>query len=91
MSDDIRRLSEELARDPSSIVFLQLGEALRRSAQLDLALRVASRGVERHTGNADAHDLLARVRVDRGMADRARPRLARTARGADRPGVQGRA
>lgn len=66
MSDEIRRLSEELARDPSSMVFLQLGEALRRSAQLDLALRVASRGVERHSGNADAHDLLARVRVDRG-------------------------
>ena len=66
MSDDIRRLSEELARDPSSMVFLQLGEALRRGAQLDLALRVASRGVERHGGNADAHDLLARVRVDRG-------------------------
>ena len=66
MSDDIRRLSEELARDPSSMVFLQLGEALRRGAQLDLALRVASRGVERHSGNADAHDLLARVRVDRG-------------------------
>jgi tetratricopeptide (TPR) repeat protein len=66
MSDDIRRLSEELARDPSSIVFLQLGEALRRSTQLDLALRVASRGVERHGANPDAHDLLARVRADRG-------------------------
>jgi len=70
MSDDVRRLSEELARDPSSMVFLPLGEALRRSAQLDLALRVASRGAERHAGNADAHDLLARVRVDRGeLAD----------------------
>lgn len=70
MSDDIRRLSDELARDPSSMVFLQLGEALRRSAQLDLALRVASRGVERHSANPDAHDLLARVRVDRGeLAD----------------------
>ena len=30
MADDIRRWSDELARDPSSLVFLQLGEALRR-------------------------------------------------------------
>jgi tetratricopeptide (TPR) repeat protein len=66
MSDEIRRLSEELARDPSSLVFMQLGEALRRAGQLDLALRVAHRGLERHAHNADAHDLLARIRVDRG-------------------------
>ncbi len=66
MSDEIRRLSEELARDPSSLVFLQLGEALRRTGQLDLGLKVAHRGLERHAHDADAHDLLARIRVDRG-------------------------
>ena len=66
MSEEIRRLSEELARDPSSLVFLQLGEALRRAGQLDLGLKVAHRGLERHAHNADAHDLLARIRVDRG-------------------------
>ncbi|HEY7877195.1 MAG TPA: tetratricopeptide repeat protein [Gemmatimonadaceae bacterium] len=70
MSDDIRRLSEELARDPSSVVFLQLGEALRRGGQLDLALRVSMRGAERHPQMPDAHDLLARIRVDLGdLAD----------------------
>ncbi|MGH7719729.1 MAG: tetratricopeptide repeat protein [Gemmatimonadaceae bacterium] len=71
MSDEIRRLSDELARDPSSPVFLQLGEALRRGRQLDLALHVSERGVKRHPGNAEAHDLLARVRVDRGELDQA--------------------
>ena len=30
MVDDVRRLSEELARDPGSRVFVPLGEALRR-------------------------------------------------------------
>ena len=39
MADDIRRWSDELARDPASLVFLQLGEALRRQGQLDLALK----------------------------------------------------
>lgn len=66
MADEIRRLSEELARDPASLVFLQLGEALRKSGELELALKVALRGLERHAHNADAHDLLARIRVDRG-------------------------
>lgn len=71
MSDEIRRLSEELARDPASLVFLRLGEALRRSGQLDVALRVSLRGLERHPLNGDAHDLLARIHADRGEFDRA--------------------
>ena len=65
MADDIRRWSDELARDPASLVFLQLGEALRRQGQLDVALKIALRGLERHPTNAEAHDLVARIAVDR--------------------------
>jgi tetratricopeptide (TPR) repeat protein len=72
MADDIRHWSEELAREPGSLVFLQLGEALRKQQQLDLAHRVAQRGLERHPHNADAHDLLARIAVDRGDFARAK-------------------
>ncbi len=71
MADDIRRLSEALARDPASPVYLQLGEALRKTGQLDLALKVAVRGLERHPHDADSHDLLARIAVDRGELERA--------------------
>ena len=71
MSDEIRRLSDELAREPASLVFLPLGEALRRQGQVDFALKVALRGLERHPHNADAHDLLARIAVDRGELERA--------------------
>jgi tetratricopeptide (TPR) repeat protein len=71
MSDEIRRLSDELAHDPGSLVFLELAEALRRQGQLEHALRIAARGVERHPSNADAHDLLARIAADRGELDRA--------------------
>lgn len=70
-SDDVRTLSEALAADPSSLVFLQLGEALRRRGDLDVAWRVALRGVDRHAQLPDAHDLAARVSVDRGELDRA--------------------
>jgi len=71
MVDDVSRLSDELARDPASLVFVPLGEALRRQGQLDLALRVAVRGLERHPHLADGHDLLARIAVDRGELQRA--------------------
>jgi predicted regulator of Ras-like GTPase activity (Roadblock/LC7/MglB family) len=71
MVDDVSRLSDELARDPASMVFVPLGETLRRRGQLDLALRVAVRGLERHPHLADGHDLLARIAVDRGELQRA--------------------
>ena len=66
MSDDIRVWSDELARDPSSLVFLPLGETLRRQGQLETARKVAMRGVQRHPQNPDAHDLMARIFVDSG-------------------------
>lgn len=65
MADDIRELSTQLAQDPQSLVFLRLGEALRRKGQLDAALRVAMNGLERHPHLADAHDLYARVLTDK--------------------------
>jgi predicted regulator of Ras-like GTPase activity (Roadblock/LC7/MglB family) len=71
MADEIRRLSDDLARDPSSLVFMPLADALRRAGQLDVALRVALRGLDRHPYLADAHDVLARIHADRGDLDRA--------------------
>jgi hypothetical protein len=76
MADDVRRWSDELARDPNSLVFLELGEALRRQRQLDVAHKIALRGAERHPRNADAHDLVARIAVDRGDLTTARERWA---------------
>src|SRR5437762_3360968 len=66
MPDDLRLWSEELARDPSSLVFLPLAETLRRQGQFDLARKVATRGLERHPHDPDAHDQLARIDADRG-------------------------
>lgn len=65
MAEDIRALSAQLAQDPQSLVFLRLGEALRRKGQLDAAVRVAMNGLERHPHLADAHDLYARVLTDK--------------------------
>jgi tetratricopeptide (TPR) repeat protein len=72
MTDDIRALSEALAMDPASTVFVQLGELLRQRGDLDLAYRVGTRGLDRHPQRADAHDLMARVASDRGDMERAK-------------------
>lgn len=66
MTDHVRVWSDELARDPSSLVFLPLAETLRRRGQLDLARKVAVNGIERHPHNPDAHDQLARIHADAG-------------------------
>lgn len=71
MADDIRVWSDELARDPSSLVFLPLAEALRRQGQIEIARKVATRGVQRHPQNPEAHDLMARIHVDAGELDAA--------------------
>src|SRR6266536_413717 len=71
MADDIRTLSAQLAQDPQSLVFLRLGEALRRKGQFDAALRVALNGLERHPHLADAHDLYARLLADKHDYERA--------------------
>lgn len=72
MADTVAALSAELAQDPRSLAFLALGEELRRRRQLDDARQVALRGLERHPYLPDAHDLLARVSLDRGEEQQAR-------------------
>jgi predicted regulator of Ras-like GTPase activity (Roadblock/LC7/MglB family) len=66
VTDHVRVWSDELARDPSSLVFLPLAETLRRRGKFDLARKVALNGIERHPHNPDAHDQLARIHADAG-------------------------
>ena len=64
MSDDVRRMTAELATDPTSLVFLRLGEALRQAARLEPAAKVALQGLSRYPNLPEAHDLYARILVD---------------------------
>lgn len=66
MTDDIRALTARLADEPSSLAFLELGEALRRRGQVDAAYKVVRGGLSRYPGLADAHDLLGRILGDQG-------------------------
>ncbi len=66
MTDDIKTLTARVAEEPSSLAFLELGEALRRRGQLDAAYKVARGGLSRYPALADAHDLLGRILGDQG-------------------------
>ncbi len=66
MTDDIRSLTARLAEEPSSLAFLDLGEALRQRGQLEAAYKVARGGLSRYPGLADAYDLMARILTDQG-------------------------
>jgi len=66
VTEDIRSLTARLAEEPSSLAFLELGEALRRRGQLDAAYKVARGGLGRYPALADAHDLMARILGDQG-------------------------
>lgn len=68
-TDDIQALTAQLARDPGSLVFLPLAEALRRLGQLESALTVATQGAARYPEMAGAWDLVARIQSDRGEGD----------------------
>jgi tetratricopeptide (TPR) repeat protein len=66
VTDEIKTLTARLAEEPSSLAFLELGEALRRRGQLDAAYKVARGGLARYPTLADAHDLVARILGDQG-------------------------
>ncbi len=72
MPDDIRSLTAALARDPKSLVYADLAEALRRRGQRQEALQVVLQGLTRHPMHADGHDCLARIYADLGDLERAR-------------------
>jgi len=70
--DDIRALTAALARDPKTLVYADLADALRRRGQRQEALQVALQGLTRHPMHADGHDCLARIYADLGDLERAR-------------------
>jgi predicted regulator of Ras-like GTPase activity (Roadblock/LC7/MglB family) len=70
-ADDIRSMSEQLAADPQSLVFIPLAEALLGRGDLAHAARVAQRGAAKHPQRADAHDLVARIALAQGDEGRA--------------------
>jgi tetratricopeptide (TPR) repeat protein len=72
MVDEVHVMTAELASNPGSLIFLELGETLRRRGRLEDAVRVALSGLEHYPELLDAHDLYARILADIGDLSRAR-------------------
>lgn len=70
-TDDLRRLSEELAREPDSMAFLPLAERLAAAGELEAAWRLVARGCRRHPASPDAYAMLARLASERRQWDAA--------------------
>ncbi len=60
----VRRLQEEVARDPGSLAFVPLADLYRGQGRLDIARRVCVRGLQRHPTHVEAHYILGRIYRD---------------------------
>lgn len=68
-ADEIRRLSDELAREPASLVFMPLAGLLQARGERDAAWRLVERSVRRHPKNVAARSLFARLAAERELWD----------------------
>ncbi len=60
----VRRLQEEVARDPGSLAFVPLADLYRAQGRLDVARRVCVRGLQRNPTHVEAHYILGRIYRD---------------------------
>jgi len=70
-SDEIRRLEEQLQRQPESLVFARLADAHRKAGRPEKALAVLEDGLARHPDYPSAHIVRARALRDLGQVDEA--------------------
>jgi tetratricopeptide (TPR) repeat protein len=68
---DLKKWSDEVARDPASLAFIPLARAYRRQGRREAALRLCLRGLEQHPSNVEGHALLAILYLEGGDRQRA--------------------
>jgi tetratricopeptide (TPR) repeat protein len=78
----IEELRERLAREPGSRLFAQLGEELRKAGELDEAVAVLRRGLEKQPNYPSARLTLGRALLEKGDAVGASHELRQVLRGA---------
>ena len=62
----IQALSAEVANDPNSTAFVELAAAYRERGDVERALRLCLRGLQRHPTHVEAHHELGRIYEARG-------------------------
>ncbi|MEX2582003.1 MAG: tetratricopeptide repeat protein [Gemmatimonadota bacterium] len=69
--DRLRQWQDEVARDPGADAFVPLADLYRAQGRLDVARRVAVRGLERNPEHVEGHYVLGRIYRDSDEPERA--------------------
>jgi tetratricopeptide (TPR) repeat protein len=70
--EDIRHFKARYERAPDSRLFAPLADAYRKSGDLDRAIALCEKGLERYPSYASAHVILGKCFYDKGATERAR-------------------
>ncbi len=77
MSDDLQNLIERYNRARDSRLFAPLADAYRKNGDIDTAIEVLERGLEKMPQYASAHVILAKCYYDKGATERAKAEFRR--------------
>lgn len=77
MSDDLQNLIERYNRARDSRLFAPLADAYRKNGDIDKAIEVLERGLEKMPQYASAHVILAKCYFDKGATERAKAEFRR--------------
>jgi len=72
LSPEIVKLSERLAKDPTSKIFMPLAEEYIKSGMLEEAVMVLMDGLKAHPGFTSAHVTLGKVHLEKGQIKEAK-------------------
>jgi len=77
MSDDLQNLIERYKRGPDSRLFAPLADAYRKEGDVDKAIGILEKGLERFPTYASAHVILGKCYYDKGATERAKGEFRR--------------
>jgi len=77
VNEELQSLIERYRRSHDSRLFAPLADAYRKSGQVDAAIEILERGIERFPDYASAHVILGKCYYDKGATERAKSEFAR--------------
>lgn len=75
--EDIQHLRERFEEAPDSRLFAPLADAYRKDGDIDTAIELCEKGLERYPSYASAHVILGKCFYDKGATERARSEFLR--------------
>jgi tetratricopeptide (TPR) repeat protein len=77
MSEELKNLLERYNKAPESRLFAPLADAYRKNGQIDKAIELCEKGLERYSDYASARVILGKCFYDKGATERARDEFTR--------------